>query len=155
MESNEQIFPSGVALWAAVMIWGICLAMWCAGLWILADVGINLEGIVGAVLCWLTGAAPLGFVYQTRYTVTASELIIRSGFLRKRIDLVQIVSVSRTLAPGVNFAMSRENILQVNVRDARLGYRISPADRAGFIRALAQACSHLVYSGDDLISGTL
>jgi hypothetical protein len=110
--------------------------------------------MVGAVLCWLSGAAPLGFIYQTRYTVTSSELIIRSGFLRKRIELNQIESVSSTLAPGANFAMSRDNVLQVNIRGARSGYRISPADRAGFIRALAQACPHLVSSGDDLIFST-
>jgi hypothetical protein len=136
------------------MIWGICLSLWCAGLWILKDVGINAEGIVGAVLCWLAGAAPLGFVYQTRYTMTSKELIIRSGFLRKRIELDRIESVSSALTPGVNFAMSRENVVQVNVRGVQLGYRISPADLAGFMRALAQACPHLEYSGQDLVPET-
>ena len=143
MDSTDQVFPSGVAPWAAVMIWGICLSMWGAGLWIFFDVGPTLEGFVVAGLCFLFGAGPLDFLYQTRYTITPGELIIQSSALRKRIPLDQVSSVSSKLTPGLNFAMSRENILQVNVRGSRLGYRISPIDREGFIRALAQACPHL------------
>jgi hypothetical protein len=150
MYSTDQVFPSGVASWAAVMIWSICLAMWGTGLWILIDAGPNLEGFVAAVLCLLVGAAPLGFIYRTRYIITRSELIIQSGPLRKRIRLDRIGSVTSELTPGVNFAMSRENILQVNVRDSKLGYRISPADRAGFMRAIAKACPHL-----ELVRGKL
>jgi hypothetical protein len=152
MDSTDQVFPSGVASWAAVMIWGICLAMWGAGLWILTDAGPTSEGFVVAGLCLLFGAGPLSFLYLTRYIITLRELIIQSGALRKRIQLDQIGNVSRKLTPGVNFAMSRENILQVNVRGSRLGYRISPADREGFIGALAQACPHLEHVGGQLVS---
>jgi hypothetical protein len=154
MTATDQVFPSGVAPWAAVMIWGICLAMWGAGLWILIDVGPNPEGIVVAALFFLFGAAPLGFLYRTRYAITPTQLIIQSGALRKRIQLDRISSVTSKLTPGVNFAMSRENILQVNVRDSRTGYRISPADRSGFMRALEQACPHLEHSGDQLVTRT-
>jgi hypothetical protein len=151
MDSTDQVFPSGVAAWVAVMIWGICLAMWGTGLWILIDAGPTLEGFVAAGLCLLIGAAPLSFLYRTRYTITRRELIIQSGALRKRIPLDQIGNVSSKLTPGVNFAMSRENILQVNVQGSRLGYRISPMDRGGFIRALAQACPHLEHVGQRLV----
>jgi hypothetical protein len=151
MNSTDQVFPSGVASWAAVMIWGICLSIWGTGLWILIDAGPNLEGFVAAGLCLLFGAGPLGFVYRTRYIITLRELIIQSGALRKRIQLDRIGNVTSKLTPGVNFAMSRENILQVNVRGSKLGYRISPADRDGFIRALAQACPHLEHVGGQLV----
>jgi hypothetical protein len=43
MNATDQVFPSGVVPWAAVMIWGICLAMWGTGLWILVDVGPNIK----------------------------------------------------------------------------------------------------------------
>lgn len=151
MDATDQVFPSGVVFWAAGMIWGICLVMWVAGIWILIDAGPTLEGFVVAGLFLLIGAGTLGFLYRTRYTITARELIIQSGVLRKRIQLDRISNVSSKLTPGVNFAMSRENILQVNVQGSRLGYRISPADRDGFIRALAQACPHLERVGSELV----
>jgi hypothetical protein len=71
MNATDQVFPSGVAPWVAMMIWGICLAMWSTGLWILIDVGPKPGGIIGAALFFLVGAAPLGFLYLTRYTITS------------------------------------------------------------------------------------
>ena len=141
--STDQVFPSGVATWAAVMIWTICLTMWASGLWVLADVGLNVMGLGSAVLGGLIGAGPLSFLYLTRYSITPTELIMRSGAIRMRVRLTEIANVSSTLSPGINLAMSRESILQVNVRGSRLGYRISPADRTGFLQALAHACPHL------------
>jgi hypothetical protein len=152
MNATDQVFPSGVVPWAAVMIWAICLAMWGTGLWILIDVGPNPGGIVGAALFFLIGAATLGFIYRTRYTISPTQLIIQSGVLRKRIELDRISSVTGKLTPGLNFAMSRENILQVNIRDSQLGYRISPADRVGFMKALEQACSQLEHSEGQLVT---
>jgi hypothetical protein len=151
MDSTDQVFPSGVAAWAAAMIWSICLAMWGTGLWIPIDAGPTAEGFVVAGLCLLVGAAPLSFLYLTRYTITTRELIIQSGALKKRIQLDQISNVSSKLTPGVNFAMSCKNILQVNVLGSRQGYRISPMDREGFIRALTQACPHLERVGEQLV----
>lgn len=152
MDATDQVFPSGIVPWAAVMIWSICLTIWGTGIWILFDTGFNREGVVVAGLCLLIGVGTLAFLYRTRYTVTPTQLIIQSGALRKRIRLDRISGVSSKLTPGVNFAMSRENILQVNVRGARLGYRISPVDREGFIRALAQACPHLENAGGELVA---
>ena len=149
--STDQVFPSAIARWAAVMVWGISLMLWGCGLWALIDLGFGLEGLAAAGLGGLIGAGPLTFLYQTRYTITPSTLVIRSGGLWKRLPLTRIAGASSTLSLGVNFAMSQQDILQINVRDSRIGYRISPAARAGFLRALEQACPHLMRQDDELV----
>lgn len=83
-------------------------------------------------------AAPLAFIasllLRTRYTITASELIIVCGPLTWRVPLPQITHVTPTHNPLSSPALSLDRLeIRYGKYDSVL---VSPADQAGFLAAL-------------------
>ncbi|MCP5005069.1 MAG: hypothetical protein GY941_14215 [Planctomycetes bacterium] len=50
----------------------------------------------------------------------------------------------------MSYALSLET-LQIDVAGSRFGYQISPEDRAGFMKLIAERCNLLAAKGEDLI----
>lgn len=90
---------------------------WIAGLVTLVGVGL-----------------PLWILRSTSYTLTETELIVRSGPVRRRVAIADIVAITPTRNPLSAPALSLDR-LRIDVR--RGGYiLISPADRASFLADL-------------------
>ena len=77
---------------------------------------------------------PLWLLFTTRYIITDTQLIVRSGPLRWRIPVSEISAMTPTYNPLASPALS--------IRRLRIDYGqnnsvlISPRDRDGFIRQI-------------------
>lgn len=89
--------------------------------------------MAGAVvpLALLIAILPLGLI---SYEITDRELIVRQGWLRWRMRLDRIQALKATRAMWSSPALSLDRI---EIRtDRGLWLMVSPADRAGFVRAV-------------------
>lgn len=106
--------------------------------------------IPGALLTGL-GVLNLWAFFSTAYEITATNLLVRFGPLQWRIPLDRITEVvpNNTLRPdrawGTVWSVDRLVITyrRSNGKKAFLGVAVSPLDKAGFLRALAQAIPSL------------
>ena len=150
--TRERYFPSKRDRWAAVMFWTITLALWSAGLWVRAAGSTLEEMIVADIGGFLSGCIVLWFWYTTGYRVTANELRLRSGPFHSEIPLRKIRAVITSRKGwGLSYALSLQSI-QIDVEGSRMGYQISPRDRQGFMRMIAERCGQLVWEGEDLVN---
>jgi len=70
---------------------------------------------------------------QTDYRIDGRDLVIRSAFLRWRIPIDDIQSITPTRNPLSSPALSLDRL---EIRHRRGVMLVSPADKAGFIAAL-------------------
>lgn len=115
--------------------------------------------IVVGVILLLTVLLWVWFWFGTSYEITSSHVRIRCGPIRWRIKLDQIVEAVPTssawlMAGGwhARFALSKEALL-IKAGNKVLGVvphavLISPRDKPGFLRALAEASPHLQQCDD-------
>ena len=141
-----RTFPSKRDAWLVVLLW-------------LTAVG---EGVIALVL-WLAPKVPatvcagvtalnvlvIGFVlwtlYGTDYTVEGALLVVRSGPFRWEVPLDAITSVVPSTNPLSAPALS---LGRLAITYGTKEIRVSPEDRAGFVRALAEAAGGLVVDGE-------
>jgi hypothetical protein len=111
-----------------------------------------LASLVPAAL----GVLLLWFYFSTSYEITASDMVVRLGPLRRRVALSAIEEVqprSRfNLEAGQNFALSRDR-LRIRYRKAsgRLAWlplEISPEDKEAFLQELARSAPGLLPGPD-------
>lgn len=105
-----------------------------------------LEALLGFAICTVCGVAPMSFLYQTIYTITESELKLRSGPIRIDVPLHSVRGIQdppRSRWRGIAFGMSNRTSIMVEYEGAMGGARISPEDKAGFIEALRERCPDL------------
>lgn len=132
-------FPSKVDRWLAVVL----------ALGPIVGVGGGVLAVVeGRQPLWVAVAPLVLFaaiyglaVFPIRYTLGDEALIIRFGVFRSRVPYAKIRQVVPTGNPISSPALSLDR-LHVDAGHA-LGPNISPADRAGFLAALAARCPHL------------
>jgi hypothetical protein len=100
--------------------------------------------VTGAVVLWLT--------YPLNYEITASTLIVRSGFMPKEILLSSIEEVCPTKNPLSAPAWSFDR-LYVSYRDGakKSAALISPEDKVAFMRELAERVIGLEVRGDCVV----
>ena len=98
-----------------------------------------------APLLLLAGVFQLHALYSVEYTLDATDLRIRASFFRWRVPLAAIESIEPTRNPLSSPACSLDRLL---IRYAGKRIMISPADRAGFLRALRQRAPQLGESGN-------
>ncbi len=99
----------------------------------------------------LGGWGVLWFWFTTRYRVTATSLHLYSGCFHSEIPLRKIRAVITSRKGwGMSYALSLK-AMQIDMDGSRIGYRVSPEDRAGFMRLIAERCGHLVDEGGDLV----
>jgi len=149
----DPVFPSKRDTWIVAVIW-LSIAVLIAGARVTLRspapfaARVSLSGVM-----LLAGAFSLWVTYATRYTVTATEILVRSGPLRWRVPLAAITSIVPSSNPLSSPAVSLDR-LRVAHRGANGRARallLSPADRAGFLAAVAARCPSLALVGDRLV----
>ncbi len=131
--TTTQLFPSKVDWWLAIIVASVPLIS--AG----TAIAGTLSGDTGAALIgWITvlviAVLYVGVVWPVRYEVGNGELLIRYGFVRTRIPLEQITRVQPSRNPLASPALSLDRI-RIDRRGGGFAL-VSPADRAGFARAI-------------------
>jgi hypothetical protein len=147
-----MIYPAKKDGWAAAILLIIALLLIGVGIliWYLVLTGmlpILPKTLIPILVPPLAAIMLLWILYGTSYELTASDLIIRYGPFRWKTPLQRIVAVVPTRKvfhrPGWGFALSLDRLeiefLKANGKASRLPLTISPEDKAGFIRELAEA----------------
>jgi hypothetical protein len=126
-------FRSRIDAWLPLVLFG---PVGLAGWFIWAEYRIEPSGSLlwAGVVCAAVLALMLWLMLGTSYTITETELIVRSGPLRETIPLAAIRSVRRssTILAGPALSMRRLEIDHGKYDTAI----VSPRDIAGFIAAL-------------------
>ncbi len=147
-----MIYPAKKDRWAAGLLLIIALLLIGVGIliWYLLLTGvlpILPQTLIPILAPPVAAIMLLWILYGTSYELTVSDLIIRYGPFRWKTPLERIVAVLPTTKifhrPGWGFALSLDRLeiefLKANGKSSRLPLSISPEDKAGFIRDLAQA----------------
>ena len=132
--------------------WLLMLVVSAAVLVLLAATLLSLVGLalVGLILLLIGAVLPMWIVMATRYEIIGDELRVRSGPLRWRIALNDIISVAACHNAALAPAMSKQR-LAVRYRSSsarEFTLLISPEDRYQFILDLGVADPEL--TDDDL-----
>ncbi len=117
--------------------------------WGAAFIAIS-RGIVYGWPLLLVVVGVVTVVFPVRYRITETELIVRSGVLRKRIllDSIEEVHPTRNALSAAAWSLDR---LQVNYRDKQGSIRfllISPERKKAFLRELADRVPELEFDED-------
>jgi hypothetical protein len=138
-------FPSKVDWWLGAILGAAPVVTLVAGWSAIAHGHLLLGVLPTAVLLAIYG----GLVFPMYYELGDDALIIRFGLARSRVPYRSIRAVRPTGNPLSSPALSLDR-LHVDAGSA-LGPNISPADRSGFLDALAQRTPHLRREGDSLV----
>jgi membrane protein YdbS with pleckstrin-like domain len=104
------------------------------------------------ILVLVIWAGVLSLLFPLYYEITSSTLLVRSGWLRREIPLASIQRVFPTHNPLSAPALSLDR-LQVEYMQGSFPrfVLISPLDKSGFLRDLANQAGHLQVQGDQLV----
>ena len=132
--------------------WLLMLVVSAAVLVLLAATLLSLVGLalVGLILLLIGAVLPMWIVMATRYEIIGDELRVRSGPLRWRIALNDIISVAACHNAALAPAMSKQRLaIRYRSSSAReFTLLISPEDRYQFILDLGVADPE--FTDDDL-----
>jgi hypothetical protein len=160
-QRNPIVHYAKVDRWIAVLLGAVILSEFVAGT---ANLAAGLMSsnpaetgyFVISLIFFGTGtflSLMLWACYHIRYEVTASDLIVRFGPFRSTLPLDTIIEVSPTRNPLSAPAPSLDR-LQIDYRKKN-GWAwftlISPKDKEGFVRDLANAAPRLRGVGNDLL----
>jgi len=146
---TPQKFPSKIDLWLALVRWVIALFFLYQLTFIWSDnsiyVGLLLKIVLSAVA--VGGAAlDLSTLYGISYSVEDRYLVVRSGFLRRRIALDSITLIEPS--SGFTFGPScSSDQLEINHRGRSLF--ISPKDKRQFVTAIKSRAPQIRIVGID------
>lgn len=146
-------FPSRRDRWIVAVIW-FSIAVLLVGAGVMLSAPGPFAARIGiAALMLASGGFSLWVTYGTGYTVNATEIRARSGPFRYRIALADIVSITPSGDPRSSPAVSldRLRIAYRNARGRERALLVSPADKAGFLAAIAARCPQLQPSADRLV----
>jgi hypothetical protein len=143
--AKKDKWAAGILLIIALLLMGVGILVWylvLAGMLPIIPptlIPVFVPPMVGIVLLWI--------LYGTNYEMTASDLIVRFGPIRWRMPLERIVKVVPRRKvfgrPGWALGLSLDRLeiefLKANGKVSRLPLCISPEDKAGFVRELAEA----------------
>ncbi|OGA63377.1 PH domain-containing protein [Acidovorax sp. Leaf73] len=150
MAQIRAFFPSRVDSWLVAIgpLAALTAATAVAGLagpFVLNSGGTPPMLALLAVIVALTLLLPLWLVLDTNYTLTADDLLIRSGPFRWRIVLgdVREVSPSRSWISSPALSLDRLSIRY----GADRSILVSPREKPRFIDALRQRCPSVLVTG--------
>jgi hypothetical protein len=149
----DPVFPSKRDAWIVVVIWVAIAAMLAGASVMLGSPGPFVARVALAGFMLLSAGFSLWVTYGTRYRVTPLDIAVRSGPLRWRIPLEGIASIEPSNIPLSSPAVSLDRLRVVyRVADGReRAMLLSPADKGGFLAAVAARRPSLVLSGDRLV----
>ncbi len=140
-----MVFPSKVDWWLGAILVAAPLLTLVTGV----SVWVTHHDVLGFLPFVFISLIYGGLVIPIRYELGDDAVIIRFGLLRSRVPYASIRAVRPTRNPLSSPALSLDR-LHLDAGSA-LGPNISPADRSGFLDALAQRVPHLRRSGDALL----
>ncbi|AFY74378.1 Protein of unknown function (DUF1200) [Synechococcus sp. PCC 7502] len=127
-----SVYPSKVDGWLAAILIISPLLIMATGVFTLSvNKSAALLAIASGIFSALLTAV---LVIPCRYTITDSELLIRSGILNYRLRLEDIKSVERSSNPLSAPALSLTRV-KINLKQGG-GRLISPLDRDRFIQEI-------------------
>ena len=145
-----MVYRSKKDWWLIGLVWVGVLVPFAIGIYTLvARGGNNLAGWTLLVISTFTGALVLLLTYPLYYEITASKLIVRCGVVvRKEIPLLSIVEARPSRNPLSAPAWSLDR-LQIDYKKEGgvSSVLISPQDKPGFLRELADRSGRLEVSG--------
>jgi hypothetical protein len=105
------------------------------------------------VMCILLAVATAVVMFPPRYALAERELRVRGGPFRWRVAYPDIQGVApiRSYVPAPAWSLDRLEITHL-YRGQRVPLHVAPADRQGFLDALAARCPHLVREDDRLVA---
>ena len=112
---------------------------------------IGLQGGVATAVL-LTLVVGLGSFAWVSYSVTNEAIVVRRGLLRSRMPLTRVRQLRATREAVAAPALSLDRI-QIRT-DRGLWLFVSPADKAGFIRAIQRRVPSVELVGLDAVSVT-
>ena len=147
LQMDTRCFPSKIDWWIGLLLCvpPISTVVSLIALYRSDDPEAWMGWIFVAVVVALYG----GLIFPMRYEVGEDALVIRFGQVRSRVKYTDIRRVKPTHNPLSSPALSLSR-LHIDCGSS-LGPNISPADRQGFLRALAQKTPHLRLEGDSLV----
>jgi hypothetical protein len=126
-------YRSAVDTWLWVVLGGaIGVILLTCGMLLVAGDGRALA--IGVVAALVGGGLPIWILASTSYTLSPTDLVIRSGPFRWRRPIAGITAITPTRNPLSSPALSLDR-LRVESR-GHGAIMISPADRAGFLADL-------------------
>lgn len=141
-------YSSKKDVWLVSLIAAAAVAPFAVGLSMLLSDRPSPLGWVVLLIGSVSAGLVFGLAVPVSYQVTPSDLIIRSGASRTKIALASIERVRETRSPLSAAALSLDR-LRVDYREGGVAewVLISPADKAGFLRELAEWDKGLVRRG--------
>ena len=129
---DEKTYRSKIDLWLVLMIAAAAVAAMASAVQVF-KVAPSASFVAIAVAGVATGL-PLWIFMSTRYTLTPSELRVRSGPFRWVVPLSEVHAVRPTRNPLSSPALSLDR-LEIRYGRGR-SLLISPSDKAAFVQAL-------------------
>lgn len=119
--------------WLVAVLWGASLIDFSVAAWLLT--GARGAPAFVAPLLVAAGVFQLHALYGTHYTFERDTLVVRASFFRWRIPVAAIESVEPTSNPLSSPACSLDRL---RLAWSGRSLMVSPADQAGFLRALRE-----------------
>ncbi len=145
-------YPSKIDAWLTAILIGAMLITLLSLLPVVLVPAAFAAAWWSVVLTLLIWSFVLSLIFPLYYEITPSSLLIRSGWVRRKIPLESIQSVVPSRNPLASPALSLDR-LQVNYTQGILprAILISPRDKAAFLRALVMNAGTLELQGDRLV----
>jgi hypothetical protein len=133
VDATTTTYRSAVDTWLWIVLAGaiVVVVLTCGTLLVVGDGTAIAIGLVSALV---GGGLPIWVLTSTSYTLTPTDLLVRSGPFRWRRHIADITAITPTRNPLSSPALSL-NRLRIETRDGA-PLMISPADRAGFLADL-------------------
>lgn len=149
-QSAAQRFPSKVDRWLLALLVltplpGVGIVITAAIAGDTAAALIGLASTAGVLLLYYA------VVWPVEYVVEADTLLTRAGRMRQRTPLADITRIRRSRNILASPALSLDRLRIDRRRGAYL--LLSPADRAGFARAILDRAPHVEVAPDVLAGG--
>jgi len=131
----QIVYPSKRDAWLVAVLWGGVVAVLGSVFTLWSNPEPLASRVVMTVLLGAVAVLILWITYGTQYTLTAHELLIRSGPFRWRIALREIIEGFPTSNPVSGPACSLDRLC-VRYGIGRRSILISPQDKEAFLGEL-------------------
>ena len=142
-------YKTKIDWWLMFLIAGMVALCGGGGTFLMVQRGLWVEGIAGIGVA----LGIMGLTLPTRYRLHPDRLEIRAGLFRWRIGLSSIRTVRYSTNPlgAPAWSLARLRIAYDKPNGKKTFVLISPRNREGFMRDLADASSALQFKGDRVI----
>jgi hypothetical protein len=145
-------YPSKVDAWIVAILVGGFLMGFVIILFVIVLPGLFAKAWWAAVLFLAIWGGVLSLIFPLYYEITPSTLLVRSGWIRREISLASISRVFPTNNPISSPAFSLDRLqVEYTQNNTPRVVLISPKDKSGFLRDLAERAGDLEMQGDQLV----